>query len=328
MKVNQLRPLRIQLSPSHWIIPPHFHAFPIYINPSNPLLSILLRSKRITHKHLPTHTCCCLPYQSRHILIKMASEASREENVYMAKLAEQAERYEEMVEFMEKVAKTVDVEELTVEERNLLSVAYKNVIGARRASWRIISSIEQKEESRGNEDHVKLIKEYRSTIEIELSKICDGILGLLESHLVPSASSAESKIFYLKMKGDYFRYLAEFKTGAERKEAAESTLLAYKSAQDIALSDLAPTHPIRLGLALNFSVFYYEILNSPDRACNLAKQAFDEAIAELDTLGEDSYKDSTLIMQLLRDNLTLWTSDIADEGGDEIKESSKPEETQ
>jgi 14-3-3 protein epsilon len=149
----------------------------------------------------------------------------------MAKLAEQAERYEEMVEFMEKVAKTVDSEELTVEERNLLSVAYKNVIGARRASWRIISSIEQKEESRGNEDHVTIIKEYRGKIEAELSKICDGILNLLESHLVPSASSAESKVFYLKMKGDYHRYLAEFKTGAERKEAAESTLLAYKSAQ-------------------------------------------------------------------------------------------------
>ncbi|CAI0451107.1 unnamed protein product [Linum tenue] len=240
----------------------------------------------------------------------MSGEASREENVYMAKLAEQAERYEEMVEFMEKVAKTVDVEELTVEERNLLSVAYKNVIGARRASWRIISSIEQKEESRGNEDHVSIIKDYRSKIETELSKICDGILNLLETHLIPSASAAESKVFYLKMKGDYHRYLAEFKTGAERKEAAESTLVAYKSAQDIALADLAPTHPIRLGLALNFSVFYYEILNSPDRACNLAKQAFDEAISELDTLGEESYKDSTLIMQLLRDNLTLWTSDI------------------
>ncbi|KAL1810104.1 hypothetical protein ACET3Z_027094 [Daucus carota] len=261
----------------------------------------------------------------RLITVKMvASDASREDNVYNAKLAEQAERYEEMVEFMEKVAKTVDVEELTVEERNLLSVAYKNVIGARRASWRIISSIEQKEESRGNDDHVNIIKEYRGKIEAELSKICDGILNLLDSHLVPSASSAESKVFYMKMKGDYHRYLAEFKVGAERKEAAESTLLAYKSAQDIALAELASTHPIRLGLALNFSVFYYEILNSPDRACNLAKQAFDEAISELDTLGEESYKDSTLIMQLLRDNLTLWTSDIADEAGDEIKEDPKP----
>ncbi|XAR71351.1 hypothetical protein NMG60_11028567 [Bertholletia excelsa] len=255
----------------------------------------------------------------------VSTDSSREEYIYMAKLAEQAERYEEMIEFMEKVVKAVEAEELSVEERNLLSVAYKNVIGARRASWRIISSIEQKEESRGNEDHVSTIKEYRGKIESELSKICDGILSLLESHLIPSAPSAESKVFYYKMRGDYHRYLAEFRTGAERKEAAENTLLAYKTAQDIALADLPPTHPIRLGLALNFSVFYYEILGSPDRACSLAKTAFDEAISELDTLGEESYKDSTLIMQLLRDNLTLWTSDIPDEGADEIKEASKPE---
>lgn len=166
----------------------------------------------------------------------MSSDSSREENVYLAKLAEQAERYEEMVEFMEKVAKTVETEELTVEERNLLSVAYKNVIGARRASWRIISSIEQKEDSRGNSDHVSIIKDYRGKIETELSKICDGILNLLEAHLIPAASLAESKVFYLKMKGDYHRYLAEFKTGAERKEAAESTLVAYKSAQVNSLS--------------------------------------------------------------------------------------------
>ncbi|KAG8059121.1 hypothetical protein GUJ93_ZPchr0002g23472 [Zizania palustris] len=226
--------------------------------------------------------------------MKMSQPAklSREDNVYMAKLVEQAERYEEMVEFMEKVAKTVDSEELTVEEHNLLSVAYKNVIGAHRVSWRIISSIEQKEESRGNE-------------------ICDGILKLLDSHLIPSSTAAEYKVFYLKMKGDYYRYLAEFKTGAEGKDAAENTMVAYKVAQDIALAELLPTHPIRLGLALNFSVFYYEILNSPDRACNLAKQAFDEAISQLDTLSEESYKDSTLIMQLLRDNLTLWTCDIS-----------------
>ena len=149
-------------------------------------------------------------------------------------------------------------------------------------------------------------------MEKELQDICTSILSLLDEYLVPTASSGESKVFYLKMKGDYHRYLAEFKTGAERKDAAEQTLLAYKAAQDIALVDLPPTHPIRLGLALNFSVFYYEILNSPERACHLAKQAFDEAIAELDTLGEESYKDSTLIMQLLRDNLTLWTSDMQD----------------
>ena len=90
-------------------------------------------------------------------------------------------------------------------------------------------------------------------------------------------------------------------------------------------TDLPPTHPIRLGLALNFSVFYYEVLNSPDRACHLAKQAFDDAIAELDTLNEESYKDSTLIMQLLRDNLTLWTSDVQEDDNDK---DNKEDDTQ
>merc|ERR1719405_279572 len=119
------------------------------------------------------------------------------------------------------------------------------------------------------------------------------------------------------MKGDYYRYLAEFQQGGARKESASEALDSYQSASGIASSDLPPTHPIRLGLALNFSVFYYEILNAPDQACSIAKQAFDDAIAELDTLSEESYKDSTLIMQLLRDNLTLWTSDQADADGAE-----------
>ncbi|KAI9271396.1 14-3-3 family protein epsilon [Sporodiniella umbellata] len=231
-------------------------------------------------------------------------------NVYMAKIAEQAERYDEMVSFMKDVAKLgVD---LTVEERNLLSVAYKNVIGARRASWRIVSSIEQKEESKGHEAQVTKIKEYRNKIEQELYEVCENILLLLSEHLIPAANDGEAKVFYYKMEGDYHRYVAEYATGDNREKAAAKAHQSYKSATDVAQVELATTHPIRLGLALNFSVFYYEIWNSPDRACHLAKQAFDDAIAELDTLSEESYKDSTLIMQLLRDNLTLWTSDLQD----------------
>uniref|UniRef100_A0AAV2LX27 14-3-3 domain-containing protein n=1 Tax=Knipowitschia caucasica TaxID=637954 RepID=A0AAV2LX27_KNICA len=197
--------------------------------------------------------------------------------------------------------------ELSNEERNLLSVAYKNVVGARRSSWRVISSIEQKTE--GNDKKQQMAKEYREKIESELKEICHDVLNLLDSYLIKNASSAESKVFYLKMKGDYFRYLSEVASGDDKKETVANSQDAYQQAFDISKAEMQPTHPIRLGLALNFSVFYYEILSSPDKACNLAKTAFDEAIAELDTLNEDSYKDSTLIMQLLRDNLTLWTSE-------------------
>ncbi|KAG2717533.1 hypothetical protein I3843_03G182000 [Carya illinoinensis] len=189
--------------------------------------------------------------------------ASRDNFVYIAKLAEQAERYDEMVDAMKKVA-NLDVE-LTVEERNLLSVGYKNVIGARRASWRILSSIEQKEEARGNEINVKRIKEYRQKVESELTEICNDIMTVVDEHIIPSAAAGESTVFYHKMKGDYYRYLAEFKTGNEKKEAADHSMKAYETATTAAEGDLPPTHPIRLGLALNFSVFYYEIMNSPER---------------------------------------------------------------
>merc|ERR1712061_451412 len=145
--------------------------------------------------------------------------------------------------------------------------------------------------------------------EKELQDICGKILALLDENLIPKASAGESIVFYQKMKADYYRYIAEFSDGAEKDKAAESARKAYVEAVTVAEKDLAVTHPIRLGLALNFSVFQYEVLNNPDEACKMARTAFEDAIAELDNVAEDSYKDSTLIMQLLRDNLTLWTSE-------------------
>lgn len=245
---------------------------------------------------------------------------SREDAVASAKLAEQAERYDDMAQNMKSV--TEQGVELTNEERNLLSVAYKNVVGARRSSWRVTSSIEQKSEGAdGQERKHELAKEYRHKIETELKDICGEVLKLLDEFLIAKSTKAESKVFYLKMKGDYFRYLAEVAGGDDRVKIVTDSQEAYQAAFDISKTEMAPTHPIRLGLALNFSVFFYEILNSPERACQLAKAAFDDAIAELDTLNEESYKDSTLIMQLLRDNLTLWTSDSAGDGDDGEDES-------
>ncbi|XP_077394551.1 14-3-3 protein zeta/delta-like [Festucalex cinctus] len=232
--------------------------------------------------------------------------------IQKAKLAEQAERYDDMAECMKVVTEKGD--DLTNEERNLLSVAYKNVVGARRSSWRVLSSIEAKSDT--SEKKLQLVKEYREKVENELQDICNNVLSLLDKYLIGNSKHQESKVFYLKMKGDYYRYLAEVASGDNKKKIIDDSQQAYQEAFDISNAHMEPTHPIRLGLALNFSVFYYEILNSPEKACELAKKAFDDAIAELDQLNEESYKDSTLIMQLLRDNLTLWTSDNAAEEGD------------
>merc|ERR1711972_1263649 len=197
---------------------------------------------------------------------------------YFAKLAEQAERYDEMATHMEAVGKSGD--ELSVEERNLLSVAYKNAVGSRRAAWRIITSVEQKEKSKGNDGNAGFAKEYCGKVEGELDKICNTILGLLDSNLIPKASNGESKVFYQKMKADYYRYIAEFTDGDKKSAAANNAKLAYEEAQKVAEKDLVVTHPIRLGLALNFSVFQYEVLQQPDEACKMARTAFEDAIAE------------------------------------------------
>jgi len=234
--------------------------------------------------------------------------------IQRAKLAEQAERYDDMANAMKEVTKNEEGP-LSTEERNLLSVAYKNIVGAKRSSWRVISSIEQKAA-----DKETLAKEYRKKIEGELDSVCREVLDLLDKYLVTKAierskesdSDAESAVFYLKMKGDYYRYLAEVAADEKKDGVVEQANQAYKEAFGISEEQLKSTNPIRLGLALNYSVFHYEIRAEPSEACKLAKAAFDHAIADLDSLPEDSYKDSTLIMQLLRDNLTLWTADQQD----------------
>lgn len=230
----------------------------------------------------------------------------------LARIAEAAERYPDMCNFMHQLVKNKckDGAALTIDERNLLSVAYKNVVGSKRQSWRTLAS--------GNFSDLdeKVVLQYKALVEKELEEVCQQVLVLLKDGPVKdldneaNKQSDEDGVFYLKMCGDYYRYLAEFKDTEEYKAAAEKY---YKLAFDRAKEKLPETHPTRLGLALNFSVCYYEILKKKDEACGLAKEAFDAAIEKLDTLNDASYKDSTLIMQLLRDNLTLWTSENAED---------------
>ena len=273
----------------------------------------------------------------------MATPQSREDYIYFARLSEQAERYEDMIKYMKEAANVSTIfvnrfilificvqydQDLSNDERNLLSVAYKNSVKTRRDAWRTIQAIQNKEElkvSRYSFDFLIayslqankflfLITQYKDKIEQELQSICQDVLNLLDDNLLKKdeiKKNPEAVVFFQKMKGDYYRYLGEFKTGDDRKQVIEKAQDSYKVAVEEA-EKLKTTHPIRLGLALNYSVFYYEILNQPDVACKLAKTAFDNAISDLETLDEEEYRDSATIMQLLRDNLTLWTSDLVE----------------
>ena len=235
---------------------------------------------------------------------------NRDELIYMAKVCEQTERFDDMLVYMKKVLEFGS--EMSIEDRNLLSVAYKNSVGTRRTAWRVLSSIETKEEAKGSQFLV-LLKDYKVQIEKELDTICDEIIDLLDTKLIVSSSTSEnfqSEVFYLKMSGDYYRYIAEYASGDKHSKAADKAAEAYTKADTVANAELKTTNPIRLGLALNYSVFHYEVRNDPQKACTLAKQAFDDAIADIETIDEENYKDSTTIMQLIRDNLTLWTSEL------------------
>ena len=226
---------------------------------------------------------------------------SVEDAVYFAKLAEQAERYEDMVMYMGRVVKKET--ELSLEERNLLSVAYKNTIGLRRTAWRMVTAIEKKEKYA---QFREVTGEYKQKIVSELNDISKEVLKHIDEDLLPRAEKDQTRVFYLKMKGDYYRYLSEVSSEDSLPDVSQGALKAYEEACNIANDKLEPTHPIRLGLALNYSVFHYEVMNDHSKACELAKKAFDEGLQRLDELEDEDYKDSQTILQLLKDNLSLW----------------------
>ena len=99
---------------------------------------------------------------------------------------------------------------LSIEDRNLLSVAYKNVVGARRASWRILQALTERADQKGEEENTQICKDYMGRVEVELEQMCRQLVGLLDGHLLPGCTEdTEATVFYLKMKGDYHRYVAE-----------------------------------------------------------------------------------------------------------------------
>ncbi len=168
----------------------------------------------------------------------------------------------------------------------------------------------------------------KDRIKKELDDTCKDVVELMEKHLIPAADSGEEKVFYSKMyvglflllreltylcrRGDYYRYLAEFSKNKPNDKYASSSLDAYKFAYKHALATLDPTHPTRLGLALNFAVYYHDICDSPERACYLAKHAFDEAIAVASqtSVSSQTMEDSLMILQLLRDDMILWAGEV------------------
>jgi len=237
----------------------------------------------------------------------MTSE--KELYIYKAKIAEQAELFDEMVEFMKRVVELNPC--LSLEERILVSVAYKNKVNLKRTSWRTIQFLEEMERKK-DMTSLKLIefKNIKTLIENDVRVICFEIISIVDNFIIPhfdhESIKDEDRVFWFKLKGDYYRYMAEFEKQTKRKDSQEKSYESYQLGLDEG-SKLISTSPTLLGLVLNYSVFHYEILNDKEKACAIAKKYFDLAIQGIDQLSDSEYKDTTLILQLTKDNISLWT---------------------
>ena len=236
------------------------------------------------------------------------------EKVFMARVADQAERPEDMVDFLKEIVREKE-DDLSVEERNLLSVGFKNLIGARRTAFRTVAAIEN---NKKYEEYSTKCHEYKTKIEKELVDICEDIIELIKAESLKKAGSPDARAFYLKMIGDYYRYVAEAVQGDKLTEVSEEAQKFYQQASELAIAELHTRNPIRLGLALNFSVFYYEVKNDSKKACMLAKEAKEEASKVGSGAGEE--KDTESIIGLLHENLTLWEEANEDEGQEEVQD--------
>jgi len=237
-----------------------------------------------------------------------------EENIFLARVAEQAERYDDMVDFLEKVLEEKKGE-ANPDERNLLSVAFKNLISSKRAAMRTIGAIEQ------NPKYAKFnsaLMEYKGTIEKQLHDDCEKIIAMINNHVLAHTCAEEAKAFFIKMVGDYYRYIAENckdESNFERVKAKAKE--SYDAANQV---PLAACNPIKLGLALNYSVFNYEVLKDHAQACQLADDALQSALDKIDELEEDDFRDAKSIIELLKENLTLWKEEEGDDGDNVVED--------
>lgn len=225
--------------------------------------------------------------------------------VAQARLAERAERFDDMADFMKQ---RVDQNKapLNSEERDMFSAAFKHALSGRRQAVRSCSYVAHHESAQGRAGHASLALGYKSKVEAELQDICNKVLTLLTADLVPTAQDGEAKIFYLKMQGDYNRYLAEFAQNDAKAAAVAAANAAYTQGIQEASQSLPAVNTVHLGLALNFSVFQHETLQSTKEAIATAKEALSGARAAMHLVPEEQQHDVDMTISLIQDNLSLW----------------------
>jgi len=210
-------------------------------------------------------------------------------------------------------SKPHDDSDLTLEERNLLQVAYKNAVGLRRIAWRAAKKANSTQKFI---TFKQPIGDYMKKLEDECTEICKDLLGLITKHLYPKAKAAgntEAMVYFMKLQGDYFRYVAEVSEGERHTKGVDRCLKCYNEGIELA-EHLQPGDPTRLSLQLNFSIFCYEWIEEQEQALEMANQAIEEAEEHMDEIDKSKQSESQTILQFLKENVTQWKQKLKETG--------------
>ena len=230
--------------------------------------------------------------------------------LFLTKLFNCSENYPDMVKAINKYIELNP--KLSKEENKLLCNAYKNVVSDKRNSLQILLNYAKKEESKPvNKLHeISIIKEK---IISELKEIFKEIHSMLDRYLIPNAQDSESKILYMKLKADYYRYHCEFAEGEEFEEISNNARKIYKEAFDLAEKELPLYNEVRLGLVLNYSVFEYDIMDNKNEGLEMASKIYNDTMKILDDVEKKRSSDNLLLIQIIKENINIWSNETEEE---------------
>ena len=224
-----------------------------------------------------------------------------EELSSLAQIALIAERYEDASKYIEELIKKKK-DDLNKDEKNIFYKSFKNIINSKRSAWRSADYMEEKEK---NDERITMIKNYKEILEKDIYDVCKNVIALINNFLLTKTILDESKIFFLKMKADYYRYLSEFQSLIENKNYLDESEKNYKNAIELS-QNISWINPTKLGLYLNYSVFYYENKKDTKKAIQIAKEAIKSAKKYSDKLKEEEDKDAEMSIQTLKENINYW----------------------
>ena len=235
---------------------------------------------------------------------------TREEYIFLSKLYTKAELYKEVINFIKEFIKLNP--KLDKEECDILSTGFKNMITDKRNSWLTLNSMERKEKKK-KINTAKEIKEIKNHIENEIRETCKDLQDLIDKYLIPKNDEDETKVFLYKLKADYYRYICEFAEGKEYEDSLIKAEEFYKKAYDISDKKLPIISCNRVSVALNYAIFLYEIKKDKKNGFDIAQKTFKDSMKFSEDLERPKFRDTLLIIHLLKENIIFWNSEMSEE---------------